>query len=240
MRHSSDAASSGVLERAFSLVDALAKNAPATLTTLSRLTKLPTSSALRLLKSLEGLGMVARDPNGSYRLGRRFVEVGLLALDEVVPIELTRPYLRALASGTGESANCAIQVEGAVVYVDQVPSERAIRHMSWIGRRVPLHGTAIGSALRLELNDDGFSYTRDTVEPDVTAIAAPVIGGIGVVICAISVTGPSYRISDVRIREIGALVANTASALGETLSAINSPERFESLVTAARSIQHST
>lgn len=237
--HSSGTASSGVLTRAFSLIDALAKDAPASLTTLSRLTQLPTSSALRLLRSLEGLGMVAKDVNGTYRLGRRLVEVGLLALDGVVPIELTRPHLRAMANDSGESANCAIRVEDAAVYVDQVPSDRAIRHMSWIGRRVPLHGTAIGAALRFELNGDGFSYTRETVEPDVTAIAAPVVGRSGVVICALSVTGPSYRITDSRIRELGASVASTALVLSEALSAISSPERFESLVTVAGAIQYS-
>jgi IclR family transcriptional regulator, acetate operon repressor len=162
-----------------------------------------------------------------------------MALDQVAPIELTRPLLRELASASGESASCAIRIEDAAVYVDQVPSDRVIRHMSWIGRRVPLFGTAIGAALRSELNGDGYSYTSETVEPDVTAIAAPVLGASGVVICAISVTGPSYRISAERILEIGALVADTATTLGATLGAITFPERFESLITAAGEIQTS-
>jgi DNA-binding IclR family transcriptional regulator len=55
---------------------------------------------------------------------------------------------------------------------------------------VPLQGTAIGAALRDEVRPDGYVTTRQTVEPDTSAAAAPVVGAAGSVVAAFNIVGP--------------------------------------------------
>jgi DNA-binding IclR family transcriptional regulator len=65
----------------------------------------------------------------------------------------------------------------------------------------------------------GFTATRQTIEPDVTAIAAPIHGRNGSIIAAINVVGPSYRISDSDIERFGAAVAEAAHSISRELGA---------------------
>jgi len=224
----------GVLTRVFAIIGALVEASPKSLSTLARETRLPLSTTLRLLGSLEEFGAVSRDRSGNYHLGTRMIEIGFRALEDVAPIEAAHPHLQTLAVASGESANLAIRVDEDAVYVDHAQSDRAIRHVNWLGRRVPLSTTAIGAALLGRLNGDGFAYTQKTLEHDVTAIAAPVVGSAGVTVCALSVTGPSYRLSGERIDEVGNLVARTAGELAGVLGVIRFSAYAESWMRGQR------
>jgi IclR family acetate operon transcriptional repressor len=97
------------------------------------------------------------------------------------------------------------------VYLAMREGTHSVRHASWVGRSIPLAGTAVGAVLTGS-PAEGFVVVRDGVEADVTAIAAPVSPG-GRAVAALSVVVPSYRITEAEAHRIGALVAREAAAL---------------------------
>lgn len=83
---------------------------------------------------------------------------------------------------------------------------RAVQHASWLGRTLSLRRTTIGAALLGEIERTGYIARRNTIDPDATAIAAPVYGPVGEIVAAFSITGPTYRISNEDLIRFGALV----------------------------------
>jgi IclR family acetate operon transcriptional repressor len=100
-----------------------------------------------------------------------------------------------------------------------VPSRMAIRHESWLGRRLPAQGSVNGAALRGEVGSKGYVFSRQTLEKDVVAVAAPVFGPDREICGAFSVTGPSFRITDEDIRKIGNCVVREARSASQRLGA---------------------
>jgi urocanate hydratase len=92
----------------------------------------------------------------------------------------------------------------------------AIRHTSWVGRAIELADLAVGAALRGDVGREGYIAQRDRIEPDVTAIAAP-IRGRGGVVAALNLLGPSYRIDRKTTHAYGRIVAAEAEAIGALL-----------------------
>lgn len=210
------------VQRAFDLVAALAgEQAPATLSALARHAGLATSTAARLLGTLVAAGFVQRDADGRYRPGMQLIRMGLNALRGQTLFELAEPHLQALAERTGETANLAVRSDSQHwVYLRQVLSRRAIHHGAWTGRLLPLSGTATGAALLGGTGTLGYVVQRGAVEPDVTAVAAPVLGPTGHIAGALSITGPSYRIGDGDLAKFGAALSDQATRLSAQLGAV--------------------
>ncbi len=85
--------------------------------------------------------------------------------------------------------------------------------MSWLGHRVPRHDTAVGRALRGEVDGDGVAVRDDAVETGVTAVSAPVRDASGAIVAAVSVVGPSFRLVDGTLAAARAAVAAHAARL---------------------------
>jgi IclR family acetate operon transcriptional repressor len=114
---------------------------------LARLIGVNPSSASRLLATLEDGGLTARQPNGRYQLGLRFVALADRALARLDVRELSRPHLHALVEQTGETATLSIPASGEAVTVDFVPGTSSVVSMARVGRPNPLHATAIGKTM---------------------------------------------------------------------------------------------
>ncbi len=193
----------------------------ATLTELARDTNLATATVARILGTLESAQYVHRRPDGRYRIGSELVRLGLVGLQGIQLYNIAPAHLQRLSEETGETANLSVEDEnGDAYYIRQVPSRMAIRHESWLGRKLPARGSANGAALRGEVGPDGFTFSRQTVEKDVVAVAAPVFGPDGEICGAFSVTGPSFRISDEDVKRIGICVVRHARAASEELGAV--------------------
>ena len=211
-----DASPVRAVQRAFELLDhLLSEPAPPTLSEVARLSGLPTSTVARLLATLEGSGFVQRE-GSRYALGPKLIQFGLSALGRLDIYELAEPSLRRLAETTGETANLATHTrDGRATYLRQVLSPRSIHFSSWLGRTLPLDKTAIGRALTGSVDASGCAVNRNGFEPDVTAIAAPIRGVRGEILAALSITGPSYRISNADVIRFGALIAQEARLVSE-------------------------
>jgi IclR family acetate operon transcriptional repressor len=193
----------------------------ATLTELARDTNLATTTVARILATLESEQYIRRQKDGRYRVGSQLVRLALMELQGIRLYDIAPSYLQRLSEETGETANLAIQDEnGDAFYVRQVPSRMAIRHESWLGRRLPAQGSVNGAALRGEVGSKGYVFSRQTLEKDVVAVAAPVFGPDREICGAFSVTGPSFRITDEDIKKIGNRVVREARAASGQLGAM--------------------
>ena len=172
-----------------------------------------------MLRALEAPGFVRRDEAGSYRPGPRLVQLGASALGRQALVGLAEPALRRIVASTGESAYLSIAGPAeTAIYIAMVEGTHAVRHTSWVGRAIPSAELAVGAVLRGEVGPAGYIAERDRVEPDVTAVVAPIRrpGGIA---GALSLLGPSYRIGDEALRVYGRIVGDEADELSAQLDA---------------------
>ena len=207
------------VDRALQLLGAVCDAGQTSLADVSRGTGLSASTALRLLRTLEASGFVRRDDDGGFRPGMRLVQLGAQALSHESLVSLAGDAMRRLVAATGESAYLNVPAAGDAdhgIYIAVQEGTHSVRHTSWVGRSIPLAGTAAGAVLRGQTPDAGYVVVDRGVERDVTAIAAPVLAGTGDaarVVAAISVVAPSYRTGPEEVARIGKLVAAEARAL---------------------------
>jgi DNA-binding IclR family transcriptional regulator len=236
--------------RAIALLEALA-TAPEGLgvNELARRIAVNPSSASRLLATLEAGGLAARQADGRYQLGLRFVTLADRALARLDVRELARPHLHALVGQTGETATLSVPAGGEAVTVDFVPGSSSVVSMARVGRPNPLHATAIGKTMlafgEVPLPADQLTAFTDRTltdlgalaraveqvrragwgeavgerETDLAALAAPVRGEGGALAAILGLQGPLARMTGARRREMLPLLLGAAERLSGTLGA---------------------
>jgi DNA-binding IclR family transcriptional regulator len=160
--------------------------------------------------------------------------------------ELAERPMAALAEATGETINLAVAGPSGVEHLAQVESRHYLGTTQWVGRRVPFHASANGKVLlafgaaqqpehlepitsrtlvdpiqldsELEtVRRESFASATDELELGLSAVAAPVHDESGRVIAALSVSGPTLRLTPRRIAELRPIVIKQARALSKQL-----------------------
>ncbi len=210
-------------ERVLALLDTVITNGAVTLTDAAAEADIPTSTALRHLRFLTNRGYLVRDDRGRYSVGLAFVRIALASFQSGPYARLmaaAQPGLERLAEVTEESAYLAVRDGNEAIYIATVESRRAIRHVGWVGKSVPLEGTAVGEALLSEAPALGGRsksvLNTGAIEPDVTAVVAPIHDSAGV-IGAFSVLGPAERLVGERLEIATAAVVDAAVATSSSL-----------------------
>jgi DNA-binding IclR family transcriptional regulator len=108
----------------------------------------PKSSLYALLRTLVQLGWVETDPTGTlYRIGMRALLVGASYIDGDPVVGMAHETLEWLAEATGETVHFGRLDDVEVVDLSSRPSRHDLRPVVRVGRRVPVHSTALGKAL---------------------------------------------------------------------------------------------
>ncbi len=144
----------GTVTRALAILEILSKVKDANLEALAQQTNLPKTTTLRLLTTLVDNKYVVKDDNDRYYLSMKMFAVGSKALSHIDLIDISRPIAQALREKTGETVHMGILDENKVLYVLKNESNYTIRMYSRIGRRCPLHCTAIGKCLLIDKGED--------------------------------------------------------------------------------------
>ncbi|MDV3128727.1 IclR family transcriptional regulator [Mycobacterium sp. 21AC1] len=206
------------VERALALLAAICDRGSANLADSARECDLAPSTALRLLRTLENTGFVAKDEMGIYRPGSRIIQLGATALSSESLVDLARPVMEKLVAKTGESAYLSVEGHAATaLYIGIMQGTHSVRHTSWVGRTIPLDVSAAGHALRGEVNSDGYIVIERGVEADVTAIACPLYSQARIV-AALSIVVPSYRLTGSDAAQYGRLLVSAAAEVSAQLS----------------------
>ncbi|PRX46764.1 IclR family transcriptional regulator [Prauserella shujinwangii] len=134
------------LDRALTLLTHLAKE-PKTLDQLAEEIGVHKSTVLRLLRTLEEHHFVHREGVRHYRLGTALFDLANQSLEQRDVRRSAEPALAALNERTGHTVHLASYEDGEVVYIDKFEGHHSVRMYSRVGKRAPLHCTAVGKVL---------------------------------------------------------------------------------------------
>ncbi len=189
---------------------------PLALAALAGATGLPRPTAHRLAVALEDHGLLRRDGDGRFALGLRLVGLGRAAAAGLPIADAARTALEALRDATGESAQLYVRQGDRRVCLVSLESPHGLRTIVPVGAALPLD---VGSAGRVlgsggtATGRHGWAESVAEREAGVASVSAPVRGADGVVLAAVSVSGPIERTSRSPGRRYGAAVVAAAAAI---------------------------
>jgi IclR family acetate operon transcriptional repressor len=184
---------------------------------------------------------------GRLRPGPAILRVAERSMLERSVVELAGASLDALAQVSGETINLAVAARHGVEHMAQVDSSHFLGAGQWVGRSVEYHCTAVGKVFmafgratmparpltrltaytitdprrmhaELEIvRREDFATAVDELEEGLAAIAAPVRGAGGEVIAALSISGPTIRMTPARILELQPVLIDEARTLSRRL-----------------------
>lgn len=112
------------------------------------------ATVFRVLHTLEQFGYLAKDPaTGRHVPGLRLHALGSAAVRHEQLRWQALPPLQDLAESTGETVHVGILHDGSVVTVQIVDGTHAVRMHSSVGKRSPVHASALGKVLMAYLPD---------------------------------------------------------------------------------------
>lgn len=130
------------VERAMGILRSVGEQ-PGGLVDIAARTGLPTSTAARLLATLEHEGGLRRDIDGVYRIGPEIIAMaGPTSGSDVVA--LSRQHMVDLADQLGEAVALSIPAGATTTTVAQVDAPKPVRAEDWTGTVVPLHAGCMG------------------------------------------------------------------------------------------------
>jgi DNA-binding IclR family transcriptional regulator len=188
-------------------------------------TRLPKTTAIRLMQTLEHNGMLHSGQNGEYVGGLSLLRWARLAARTwTIPVEAAQ-VLESLAATCGETVNVYVRSDIQRVCIAQHEGPQTLRHVVRVGDQLPLWAGGAAKILLLEASEqlleavaaaspdglahlpqlkdwidearrDGFATSRAEREVGLASIAVPVRGRSGNVLAALSLGGPSDRFTD--------------------------------------------
>lgn len=214
------------VDRALSIATTLARaSAPLTLAELARRTGMYKSTLLRLLASLARAGLVVHRSDKRYALGPLAFLFGRSFEQTYGLKEGVQPVLEWLVGKGTESPSfhvrhgkdarlCLFRIDSAHSTLDRVRA----------GDVLPLNRGAPGKVLHAFAA--GLSVAGDTPllhssfgerDPLCGAVAAPVFGPAGILLGALSLSGPLERFSDLAVQRMNSLLFTAAETATRTL-----------------------
>ena len=170
-------------------------------------------------------------------------------------VRLARPTMTRVGRDTGETVHLSVARNGHIVQVAQTDSRYLLGSRDWSQIEVPSHCSSLGKVLYaygalplphghlerrtahspvdraqldhalVEVRRRGWAASLDELELGLTAVGAPVRTVDGTVVAAVSVSGPTSRINDYGITQLGDLLVAELRGLSALLG--HQPARKE-------------
>jgi IclR family KDG regulon transcriptional repressor len=134
--------------KVFAILQALAERNESGISELSMRLAMPKATVYRFLQTMKTVGYVRQETDSErYGLTMRMFELGAKALQYPDLIEICKPHMQRLSEATGETVHLGQLIDSEILYVHKVDSRHILGMYSRVGRRAPLHCTAIGKVL---------------------------------------------------------------------------------------------
>ena len=145
-----------VLDKTFSILDILLQHGSSMhMTEISKKLDLYPSTTHRILDTLKHWGYIEQDPHTQkYQLGLKALELGMAKLHQMDLAREATPYLKELVKQCNETVHLGVLEGGEVLYLAKEESSQTIRMISYVGKRAPLHCTALGKVLLAHLSTE--------------------------------------------------------------------------------------
>jgi len=218
------------VERALVLLDVFKEGKTSlTLTELANRTGYYKSTVLRMMSTLEHYGYVSRSSKGAYRLGVSIFHLSLLYKRSFDVEGIIRPTLHKLVEATNETAAYYVRVGEQRLCQYRVNSPRSARHHLEEGSLLAVTRGATGHVLMAfdkpknqreqdaPIRERGYHVSLGERDPDVAAVAVPVLDGEGVAYGALSVSGLRSRYDEQKREQALVHLRREAAALSLAL-----------------------
>lgn len=190
------------------------------------------SGISRLMGTLVKYRFVDRDnETRRYYLGSHVHELGDRAGQHSALRDLVQPYLAQLTAQSNENAHVAVYSSSQALTIADQPSTEPLRVVSEVGRRMPLHCSAVGKCLLAfagislptafprftentivdeqllkkaleEIRHQGYAIDDEELTSGVRGLAVPLRNREGRTIATIGLSGPSVRLTSESIPQL--------------------------------------
>lgn len=216
------------VQRAVEIMSLLSERRPSiTISEIVRATRLPKTTVLRIVQTLEHSGLLSSSETG-FVAGPGLWRWAHLAKNSWEPPAETRALMRELVARQRETVNIYVVHHLTRVCVAQEESPLPLRHVVRVGDELPLWAGASSKVLLRDAPADmlehiaerspagsdqlatleawvaeaarqGYGVSHGEREVGLAAVAVPVLGPAGEVVAALSFSGPSSRFGDDRL-----------------------------------------
>jgi len=143
-------------------------------TEISKALNIYKSNVHNILSTLAEKSFVEKDPKtDKYKLGIKFFELGSVVIKNMDLRKIAHPYIEKLSKEFNETVHLGVLDKGRVVSIEREESDKSLCSHIEIGKRTPLHCTAVGKAIMAYLSEDKVSlivkekglekYTENTI-----------------------------------------------------------------------------
>jgi DNA-binding IclR family transcriptional regulator len=139
--------------------------------------------------------LVRRDEEGRFALGLGLIGLGAAATEAFPIAGIARPRLLRLGQETGESVQLYVREGTGRRCVVSLQSPHGLRWIVQEGTLLPIDRGSAGRILRERAAGDGWVESVEERERGVASVSAPVRDRSGVVVAAVSVSGPVERLT---------------------------------------------
>ncbi|MDR7079412.1 DNA-binding IclR family transcriptional regulator [Neobacillus niacini] len=190
---------------------------PISITEIAELCQTSKSKIYRYLNSFVRTGMLAKNPDSKYVLGKEILRLGLKASNDIKIVDIAQPFLLQLKDKFNETCGLAVYGKNGPFFVSWEESAGPIGIK--VGSKVGVTDSATGKVFasylpeavteplierELEnvpnaINDfkkilpsirkNGYSYTVGTIVQGISAVASPVFDRNNTIVAVLSVVG---------------------------------------------------
>ncbi len=225
------------------LVEVLKSEKPVTFSYLTNKSGLAKGTASRLISALERNGLLQRNKKGEIETGITINQFASRISSVSRLVSKLQPLMRQIGNETGETVSLAISGNDSVENIAQIDAKYLLSSRNWVGQKVPFHASAAGkillafqeidiSKLKLEkltnatitsktelekeilkVKQNNYALIIDELEIGLVAVSVPVKNEVGEVVAALSVSGPSTRLNQNKIKETISLLSKYSKNL---------------------------
>lgn len=151
--------------KVFNILESLGDQKEIGVSDLSQRLMMSKATTYRFLQTMKGLGYVSQQGEADkYSLTLKMFELGSKSLEWVDLVELAEKEMRVISEETNETVHLGALDHGSIIYIHKIDSSHALRMHSRVGRRNPLHTTAIGKVLLAERDNESIRDALADVE----------------------------------------------------------------------------
>ena len=149
------AGSTGTLGKGIEVLEIVsAAGGPMRFTDILNRSSQPRGTLHRQISNLVGEGLLTANPDHTYELGLKLLELASSAWSRNEFRRIAEPHLHVLQAETGETVHLGVLKGQQVIYLDKVESRQSVRMHSQLGNASPLYCTGVGKAALSAFADD--------------------------------------------------------------------------------------
>ncbi len=230
------------LERGLDVLDCFCQGeTKLSLTEIAARVRLNPSTASRILSTLEKKHYISRNgETKKYQLGSQILCLISPAAQTFELSSVARPHMRSLFELYNESITLYIALNGQRVCIDRIETTHSLRRVVNIGDRFSLTRGASGKVFLAwmpeeqrkalwnadplipydefgQIKRQGYAISIGERERGVAAIAAPIFSAGSQIVAALSMAGPTVRLTHGVIEQMIPSVVQTANAISKAL-----------------------